>query len=59
MKKKHLIPIIIELIGISTVSAGIVLELAQGGAIYLVMITAGSLIVATGGFLYAKILREK
>ncbi|GAI71260.1 unnamed protein product [marine sediment metagenome] len=40
MKKRHSIPIAIELVGISVVGVGIGLELAEGGAIYLVVITA-------------------
>lgn len=59
MKKRHLIPIIIEIAGISTIGTGIGLEMAFGGAAYLIVITTGSLLVATGGFLYAKILRGK
>jgi len=57
MKKGKLIPIVIELVGISIVGTGIGLELALGGSIYLVMITAGSLLIATGGIIFAKFLR--
>ena len=57
MKKKHLIPIIIELAGISVVGIGIGLEIAFGGAAYLVMITIGSLLIATGGVIYGKVMR--
>lgn len=57
LKKKHLIPIIIELVGIAIVGAGIGLEVAYGGQIYLVMITAGSLLIATGGIIFAKFMR--
>lgn len=57
MKKKHLIPITIELVGISVVGAGIGLELAFGGEVYLVMITGGSLLVATGGILWGKFVK--
>lgn len=55
--KKKLIPIIIELIGVSTVGAGIGLELALGGEIYFVMITTGSLLVALGGIIWGKFMR--
>jgi hypothetical protein len=58
MKKKHLIPIVIELVGISTVGMGIGLEIAFGGQAYLVMITAGSLLIATGGVIWGKFLRQ-
>ncbi len=57
MKKKHLIPICIELVGIAVVGAGIGLELAQGGAVYLIMITAGSCLVAAGGIIWGKFMR--
>ena len=57
MKKNRLIPIVIELVGISIVGTGIGLELALGGEVYLVMITIGSLLIATGGIIFAKFLR--
>jgi len=58
MKKKHFIPIAIELVGISIVGIGIGLEIALGGQVYLVMITAGSLLIATGGLIFAKFMRR-
>ena len=57
MKRKHLIPIVIELVGISAVSVGIGLEIALGGQAYFAVITAGSLLIAAGGFIFAKIMR--
>jgi hypothetical protein len=57
MKRKHIVPILIELIGIITVSTGIGLEIALGGATYLVMITAGSLLIATGGVIWGKFMK--
>ena len=51
------LPIALELIGIGIVGAGIGLELAQGGAIYLVIITTGSLLVASGGIIWGKFLK--
>lgn len=57
MKRKHLIPILIELIGISTVGIGIGLEIAFGGEAYLVVITVGSLLIATGGIIWGKFMR--
>ena len=57
MKKKHLIPIIIELVGISVVGVGIGLEIAIGGPTFLVMITAGSLLIATGGIIWGKFIK--
>jgi len=59
MKRKHLIPVIIELAGITTVSVGIGLEIAFGGQAYLVMITVGSLLIATGGIIYGKFMRRE
>jgi len=59
MKRMQLIPIVLELIGIGTVGTGIGLELAQGGAIYLVIITTGSLLVASGGIIWGKFLKGK
>ena len=56
--KRKLIPIVIELVGISTVGAGIGLELALGGQGYLIMITTGSLLIATGGIIWGKFLRS-
>ncbi len=58
MKKRKLIPIVIELVGISTIGAGIGLELAQGGSIYLIMITIGSCLVAAGGIIFAKFMKS-
>jgi hypothetical protein len=57
MKRKHLIPIVIELVGISLVSIGIGLEIAFGGQAYLVIITAGSLLIASGGIIWGKFMR--
>ena len=56
-KRKLIIPVIIELTGITIVSAGIGLELALGGDIYLIMITAGSCLVAAGGIIWGKFMR--
>ena len=57
MRKKHLLPIVIELVGIIVVSAGIGLELALGGQAYFVVITVGSLLIATGGIIWGKFIR--
>ena len=59
MKRKRLIPIVIELVGISIVGVGIGLEMSFGGEVYLVMITIGSLLIAAGGLLFGKIMRGK
>lgn len=57
MKKRRLIPIAIELVGISVIGTGIGLELALGGEVYLAVITVGSLMVATGGIIWGKFMR--
>jgi len=57
MTKKHLIPIVIELTGIGVIGIGVGLELAVGGAVYLVMITIGSAMVATGGVIWGKFIK--
>ena len=56
-KNRKLIPIIIELIGISAVGAGIGLEISLGGQIYLVVITIGSCLLAIGGVIWGKFTR--
>lgn len=58
MNKRRLIPIVIELAGISVVGTGIGLELVLGGDIYLVMITTGSLLIAAGGVIWGKFTRH-
>ena len=55
--KKRLIPIIVELVGISAVSAGIGLEIALGGDVYFALITVGSLLITAGGLIFAKFMR--
>ena len=56
MKGKRLIPVLIELIGISAVGIGIGLEITIGGQLYLVMITIGSLLIAMGGVIWGKFI---
>lgn len=58
MKRLRLIPIGIELVGISVIGIGIGLELTQGGEIYLVVITLGSCLVAAGGVIWGKFMRS-
>lgn len=57
MKKRHLIPIVIELAGISLIGTGIGLELALGGQVYFAVITTGSCLVAAGGIIWGKFMR--
>lgn len=58
MKKRPLIPIVIELVGICVVGVGIGLELTLGGSVFLVMITSGSLLIAAGGIIWGKFMRR-
>lgn len=55
MKKVKRIAMAIECLGIGITSMGIGLELAFGGAVHLVIITAGATIIAIGSLLYAKV----
>ena len=55
--RRKLIPIIIELVGISVVGTGIGLEIDRGGQIYLVVITIGSCLLAIGGVIWGKFTR--
>lgn len=52
------VAIAVEIVGISVVCTGISFEIIYKADIYLAMITVGSVIVATGGFLYAKIVKD-
>ena len=56
-KNRKLIPVIIELVGISVVGTGIGLEIGLGGQIYLVVITIGSCLIAVGGVIWGKFMR--
>ena len=57
MAKLMKIPMAIELVGIFIVGVGISLEVVMGGAIYLIVITIGSGLVAAGGIIFAKLMR--
>lgn len=50
--------VLIEAMGIIIVSVGIGIELAMGAHVGFALITAGSLLVAAGGVIYAKVLRR-
>jgi len=54
---KKLIPITLELIGIAVIGGGIGIELALHADLGYMMITAGSLLVATGGVIWGKFIR--
>jgi len=53
------LPLIVEIIGIITTISGIFYELKTGQEIGLVVITVGSVIIATGSMLYAKVLKGR
>ncbi len=58
MDKGYLSACVIEVVGISVVSGGICYELASGEPIGFVIITVGSVIIATGSLMYAKVYRH-
>ncbi len=54
----RLISIILELAGISVIGAGIGVEVIVGAHFGLVVITAGSCLVAIGGIIWGKFLHK-
>lgn len=50
--------IILELVGISAIGAGIGVEVVTGAEIGFVVITFGSLMVATGGIIWGKFIHQ-
>ena len=54
----RLISIILELAGISVIGAGIGVEVIVGAHFGLVVITAGSCLVAIGGVIWGKFARQ-
>jgi len=53
-----LLAITLELIGITAIGTGIGIELALGAEIGFVAITIGSLLIAAGGIVWGKFLRQ-
>ena len=53
----RLMPVVLELAGIATVGAGIGVELAAQANMGYLVITIGSLLVATGGVIWGKFMR--
>jgi hypothetical protein len=53
-----LLAIILELVGIGSIGTGVGIELAIGADIGFVAITVGSLLVATGGVIWGKFIRQ-
>ena len=48
---------IVEVVGVAVIGGGITLEIIVGGEIFCIVITAGSLVLASGGLLWAKVYR--
>lgn len=57
--KLLVIPIALELLGIATIGTGIGMELSRDADIWYVVITVGSLMVASGGIIWGKFVRVK
>jgi hypothetical protein len=57
VRRKKLIPVGLELVGIAAIGTGIGLELALGGQVYYAIITGGSCLVAIGGVIWGKFMR--
>lgn len=55
MDKAYLSAVVIEIVGISVTSAGICYEYMSRETIGLIIITAGSTLVAIGSLMYAKV----
>jgi len=55
MNKAYLSAVVIELVGITVVSGGIVFEYFSGEPIGFIVITVGSVIIAAGSLFYAKV----
>ncbi len=58
MNKRKLIPIAIELVGISAIGAGIGVEMATHADVGWAIVTIGSCLVAVGGVIWGKFMRQ-
>ncbi|GAH67913.1 unnamed protein product [marine sediment metagenome] len=58
MDKAYMYAVAVEIIGIVVTSGGIIFEYYSGETIGLVVITIGSVIIATGSLFYAKVYRQ-
>jgi hypothetical protein len=52
-----ILPVTVELIGIATISSGIGIELASKAEIGYVIISIGSLFIATGAIIWGKFMK--
>lgn len=55
MDKEYSVAVTIEIVGISVTTLGICSEYMSGESIGLIVITAGSVVVAIGSLMYAKV----
>jgi len=55
----RLIPLTLELLGIATIGSGIGIELAYQADTGYIMISIGSLMVATGGVIWGKFVKGR
>ena len=58
MKDGKILAIALEAVGISAVILGISIEVTMHAQIGFIIITSGSVLIASGGFLFAKIIRK-
>jgi hypothetical protein len=53
-----LLPIILEILGVAAIGCGIGIEIGMGADVGYVIITVGSVLVATGGVIWGKFMRR-
>ena len=58
MRNRSLIPLVIEMMGIAGIGCGIGIEVSMGADIGYIAITIGSVMVATGGVIWGKFIRQ-
>jgi hypothetical protein len=56
---KKLLPVTLEVVGIAAIGVGIGVELATHADIGWAVVTAGSCLVAVGGVIWGKFMRER
>ena len=54
----RLLPICLELLGIAVIGTGIGIEVGMGADIGYIAITVGSVLVASGGIIWGKFVRQ-
>jgi len=57
--KGSLLALVTEIIGIAVTATGIGVEISAGGHVGIILITAGSLVIAAGSLLWAKVIRRR